>query len=161
MFIQNKDALKFIKENGPDTLINSLSINLRHWDKKTNSWVNNKSLEKQKEFIVKFYKRCSHSYEKPSMVDRGIQVILNSTLWTKKANGGAYKCMKVVVLIKENCFHSKLFKFQEGLGLDENDDGSIGVIINTSMSPWLRAQKTFKRIGLIIRNELYNAYGAV
>jgi len=139
----NKDALKFIKENGPDTLINSLSINLRHWDKKTNSWVNNKSLEKQKEFIVKFYKRCSHSYEKPSMVDRGIQVILNSTLWTKKANGGAYKCMK------------------EGLGLDENDDGSIGVIINTSMSPWLRAQKTFKRIGLIIRNELYNAYGAI
>ena len=51
--------------------------------------------------------------------------------------------------------------FQENLGLDEKDDGSIGVIINTSMSPWLRAQRTFKRIGLIIRNELYNAYGAV
>jgi hypothetical protein len=29
------------------------------------------------------------------------------------------------------------------------------------MSPWLRAQKTFKRIGTIIRNELYNAHGAV
>jgi hypothetical protein len=29
------------------------------------------------------------------------------------------------------------------------------------MSPWLRAQKTFKRIGIIIRNELYNAHGAV
>ena len=77
------------------------------------------------------------------MVDRGIQVILNSTVWTKNANGGAYKYMK------------------EALGLDEKDDEAIGVIINTSMSPWLRAQKTFKRIGLIIRNELYNAYGAV
>ena len=45
--------------------------------------------------------------------------------------------------------------------MDAADEGDIGVIINTSMSPWLRAQKTFKRIGFIIRNELYNAYGAV
>ena len=50
---------------------------------------------------------------------------------------------------------------KENLGLDVEDEGDIGVIINTSMSPWLRAQKTFKRIGFIIRNELYNAYGAV
>jgi len=141
--LKNEDATKFITENGPDTLINSLSVNVRYWDKETSSWINNKNLAKQKEFINKFYKRCSHSYEKPSMVDRGIQVILNSTVWTKNANGGAYHAMK------------------KDLGLDENDDGSIGVIINTSMSPWLRAQKTFKRIGLIIRNELYNAYGAI
>eukprot|EP00092_Neocalanus_flemingeri_P000078 GFUD01000080.1.p1 GENE.GFUD01000080.1~~GFUD01000080.1.p1 ORF type:complete len:1171 (-),score=266.56 GFUD01000080.1:163-3675(-) len=139
----NEEAMKFIKENGPDTLINSLSINIRYWDKKTNSWENNKNVAKQKDFINKFYKRCSHSYEKPSMVDRGIQVILNSTIWTKNANGGAYKYMK------------------EALGLDEKDDESIGVIINTSMSPWLRAQKTFKRVGFIIRNEMYNAYGAI
>jgi len=140
---QNEDAMEFIKENGPDTLINSLSINIRSWNSKTNSWDNNDSVKKQKDFIDKFYKRCSHSYEKPSMVDRGIQVILNSTVWTKNANGGAYNYMK------------------EALGLDQKDDDSIGVIINTSMSPWLRAQKTFKRIGLIIRNELYNAYGAI
>ncbi len=50
---------------------------------------------------------------------------------------------------------------QKGLGLDEVEEGSIAVIINTCMSPWLRAQKTFKRIGIIIRNELYNAHGAV
>ena len=140
---QNEEAMQFIRENGPDTLINSLSINIRTWCPKTNSWVNNKSVKKQREFLDKFYKRCSHSYEKPSMVDRGIQVILNSTVWTKNANGGAYKYMK------------------KALGLDEKDEEAIGVIINTSMSPWLRAQKTFKRIGLIIRNELYNAYGAV
>ena len=97
-FVQNEDALKFIRENGPDTLINCLSINIRYWDKKTNSWIKNKSVEKQKEFIDKFYKRCSHSYEKPSMVDRGIQVILNSTIWTKNANGGAYLAMKVITL---------------------------------------------------------------
>ena len=30
-----------------------------------------------------------------------------------------------------------------------------------SMSPWLRSQKTFSRLGFIIRNELYNAYGAI
>ena len=35
------------------------------------------------------------------------------------------------------------------------------MVINTSMSPWLRAQSTYKRLGLIIRNELYNAYGGV
>jgi len=139
----NEDAMRFIIENGPDTLINSLSVNMRYWDKDSEKWVNNKSIEKQKEFIDKFYKRCSHSYEKPTMVDRGIQVILNSTVWTKSANGGAYKYMK------------------EALGLDEEDDGNIGVIINTSMSPWLRAQKTFQRMGNIIRNELYNAYGAM
>ena len=50
---------------------------------------------------------------------------------------------------------------KEKHGLDAEDEGEIGVIINTSMSPWLRAQKTFKKIGFIIRNELYNAYGAV
>ncbi len=53
------------------------------------------------------------------------------------------------------------FFVQKGLGLDEREEGSIAVIINTCMSPWLRAQKTFKRIGIIIRNELYNAHGAV
>jgi hypothetical protein len=53
------------------------------------------------------------------------------------------------------------FIIQKGLGLDEREEGSIAVIINTCMSPWLRAQKTFKRIGIIIRNELYNAHGAV
>ena len=45
--------------------------------------------------------------------------------------------------------------------MDAEDEGEIGVIINTGMSPWLRAQKTFKKIEFIIRNELYNAYGAV
>ena len=29
------------------------------------------------------------------------------------------------------------------------------------MTPWLKAQKTFLRMSVIIRNELYNAYGAV
>ena len=95
--LKNEDATKFITENGPDTLINSLSVNVRYWDKETSSWINNKNLAKQKEFINKFYKRCSHSYEKPSMVDRGIQVILNSTVWTKNANGGAYHAMKVTI----------------------------------------------------------------
>jgi hypothetical protein len=56
---------------------------------------------------------------------------------------------------------SYILFFQKGLGLDETEEGSIAVIINTCMSPWLRAQKTFKRIGIIIRNELYNAHGAV
>ena len=50
---------------------------------------------------------------------------------------------------------------KEALGLDPDDDGKLGVIINTCMTPWLRAQKTFQRISVIIRNELYNAYGAV
>ena len=50
---------------------------------------------------------------------------------------------------------------KERLGLDANDDQDIGMIINTSMSPWLRAQASYRRLGLIIRNELYNAYGGV
>jgi len=141
--LDNDFAMEFIKENGPDTLINCLSINWRSWNKEKGTWENNKSLKKQREFLDKFYTRCSHSFEKPAMVDRGIQVILNSTVWNKKSHSGAYKSMK------------------ENLGLDAQDEGDIGVIINTSMSPWLRAQKTFKRIGFIIRNELYNAYGAV
>ena len=77
------------------------------------------------------------------MVDRGIEVILNSTIWTKNSHSGAYDSMK------------------ERLGLDPNDPQDIGMIINTSMSPWLRAQRTYKRLGVIIRNELYNAHGAV
>ena len=77
------------------------------------------------------------------MIDRGIQVILNSTVWTRTANGGAYSAMK------------------KKLGLDNEDESSIAMIINTSMSPWLRAQKSYKRLGTIIRNELYNAYGGV
>eukprot|EP00092_Neocalanus_flemingeri_P013687 GFUD01014760.1.p1 GENE.GFUD01014760.1~~GFUD01014760.1.p1 ORF type:complete len:1163 (-),score=280.67 GFUD01014760.1:114-3602(-) len=141
--LDNDFAMEFIKENGPDTLINCVSINWRSWNRESGTWENNKSLQKQREFLDKFYMRCSHSFEKPAMVDRGIQVILNSTVWNKKSHSGAYKNMK------------------QNLGLDDEDEGDIGVIINTSMSPWLRAQKTFKRIGFIIRNELYNAYGAV
>jgi hypothetical protein len=33
VLIQNREALNFIRENGPDTLINSISINFRTWDK--------------------------------------------------------------------------------------------------------------------------------
>ena len=45
--------------------------------------------------------------------------------------------------------------------MDPDDEGKLGVVINTCMTPWLRAQKTFQRMSDIIRNELYNAYGAV
>jgi len=140
---QNHEALHFLKETGPDTLINCVSINFRTWDKDKKVWVNNKSLENQRQFLNKFYKRCSHSYERPSMVDRGIQIILNSTTWEKESHSEVYKAMK------------------ESLGLASNEEGKLGVIINTCMTPWLRAQKTFQRISTIIRNELYNAYGAV
>ena len=77
------------------------------------------------------------------MVDKGIEVILNSTVWAEKTHSGAYRNMK------------------ELLGLEKGDNSDLGVIINTSMSPWLRAQATYKRLGMIIRNELYNAYGGV
>lgn len=77
------------------------------------------------------------------MVDKGIEVILNSTVWTEATHSGAYNFMK------------------ERLGLTAGDNKDIGMIINTSMSPWLRAQITYKRLGIIIRNELYNAHGAV
>ena len=105
--------------------------------------MNNKSIQTQRDFLDKFYSRCSHSVEKPAMVDKGIEVILNSTVWGQKTHSGAYTNMK------------------ELLGLDVSDKSDIGVIINTSMSPWLRAQATYKRLGMIIRNELYNAYGGV
>ena len=90
--LQNKDAMEFLKENGPDTLINCLSINFREW--KDGAWENNTKLDKQREFLDKFYKRCSHSYERPSMVDRGIQIILNSTTWEKESHTEVYKAMK-------------------------------------------------------------------
>ena len=154
---QNHEALHFLKETGPDTLINCVSINFRTWDKDKKVWVNNKSLENQRHFLNKFYKRCSHSYERPSMVDRGIQIILNSTTWEKESHSEVYKAMKVrrkiTALTKVN--------MQKSLGLASNEEGKLGVIINTCMTPWLRAQKTFQRISTIIRNELYNAYGAV
>ena len=137
------EALEFIRENGPDTLINSVAVNCRSWNVETDSWDNNKEIATQRDFLEKFYVRCSHSVEKPSLVDKGIEVILNSTVWGKKTHSGAYCNMK------------------KQLGLGEADNADIGVIINTSMSPWLRAQSTYKRLGMIIRNELYNAYGGV
>jgi len=144
---QNTEAMDFIRENGPDCLINCLSINFRQWESDGmcggGRWINNTSMEKQREFLDKFYKRCSHSYEKPSMVDRGIQIILNSTTWEKESHTEVYKAMK------------------ESLGLDPEEEGKLGVIINTCMTPWLRAQKTFQRMAVIIRNELYNAHGAM
>merc|ERR1719268_380474 len=102
--------MDFIIQNGPDTLINSLSLNTRKWNSKTNSWENNLSIKDQKDFINKFYKRCSHSYEKPSMVDRGIQVILNSTVWTVGYNGAAYYAMKVCSDTR-HCLVLQLFVF--------------------------------------------------
>ena len=137
------EALEFIRENGPDTLINSVAVNCRSWNVETDSWDNNKEIATQRDFLEKFYVRCSHSVEKPSLVDKGIEVILNSTVWGKKTHSGAYCNMK------------------KQLGLDQTDNADIGVIINTSMSPWIRANMTYKRLGIIIRNELYNAHGAV
>ena len=99
---QNKEAMEFLKENGPNTLINCLSINYREWDSDgqcgAGKWINNTSMEKQREFLNKFYKRCSHSYERPSMVDRGIQIILNSTTWEKESHTEVYKAMKVSLI---------------------------------------------------------------
>lgn len=42
LFNQNKEARDFIVENGPDTLINSLSINLRYWNETKGVWDYNK-----------------------------------------------------------------------------------------------------------------------
>ena len=139
----NKDteALDFLTQNGPDTLINCLSINFRVWE--GGRWVDNTSMEKQRQFLDKFYQRCSHSYEKPCMTDRGIQIILNSTTWEQESHQEVYRSMK------------------DKLGLDQEDESKLGVIINTCMSPWLKAHKTFLRTAIIVRNELYNAYGAM
>jgi len=142
-FENNFEAMEFLTENGPDSLINCISLNIREWNSETSEWQMNSSMEKQRDFHKKFIKRCGHCFEKPSMVDRGIQIILNSTVWEKETHSGAYNAMK------------------ERLGLDLGDESCMSVIINTCMSPWLRAQKTFKRIGTIIRNEMYNAYGAI
>ena len=92
---QNAEALEFLSECGPDTLINCLSVNFRVWDPEAGAWVRNTSMERQREFINKFYKRCSHSYERPYMVDRGIQIILNSTTWEKESHQEVYREMKV------------------------------------------------------------------
>ena len=100
-------------------------------------------MKRQREFLSKLMKRCSHSYEKPSMVDRGIQIILNSSAWELESHQEVYRAVK------------------EQMGLNREDESKLGVILNTCMSPWIRSQKTFHRIGTIIRNELYNAYGAV
>ena len=135
--------MEFLRESGPDTLINCLSINFRQWDAEEERWINNASMEDQRKFLAKLMKRCSHSYEKPSMVDRGIQIILNSSAWELESHEGVYK------------------KVKEEMGLSQEDTSNLGVILNTCMSPWIRSQKTFQRISIIIRNELYNAYGAV
>ena len=50
------------------------------------------------------------------MVDRGIEVILNSTKWTRETHSGAYDFMK------------------KRLGLDEGSPQDIGMIINTNES---------------------------
>ena len=135
--------MEFLRETGPDTLINCLAINFRWWDPEAKRWVNNASMERQRQFLAKLMKRCSHSYEKPSMVDRGIQIILNSSAWELESHEGVYRAVK------------------EQMGLSQEDQTELGVILNTCMSPWIRSQKTFQRISIIIRNELYNAYGAV
>jgi hypothetical protein len=75
---QNREALNFIRQNGPDTLINCISVNFRTWDTQTGGWVMNSSLKKQQSFVEKLYHRCSHSIEKPSMADKGVQVSLIS-----------------------------------------------------------------------------------
>ena len=142
-YFQNEAAREFLRESGPDTLINCLSINFRSWDQDSRVWVNNTSMERQREFLANLMKRCSHSYEKPSMVDRGIQVILNSSCWEAESHQEVYRAVK------------------KQMGLCEEDESKLGVILNTCMSPWIRSQKTFQRISTIIRNELYNAYGAV
>ena len=68
---------------------------------------------------------------------------MNSTTWESESHQEVYRSMK------------------HQLGLDLEDDSKLGVIINTCMNPWFKSQKTYRRMSFIIRNELYNAYGAV
>lgn len=148
VLLQNQKAMTFLIRNGPDTLINCISANFRVWDNASESWKLNDDPSKQIQFIDSFYKRCSHSIEKPSMVDRGIQVIMNSTTWDPSSHGKAYTCVKKTLGLR-------------GESENKNENKKIKMLINTCMSPWLRAQKTFERISVIIRNEFYNAVGAV
>ena len=69
--------MEFLRESGPDTLINCLSINFRRWDAEGKRWINNASMGDQRKFLAKLMKRCSHSYEKPSLVEywRSIEVL--------------------------------------------------------------------------------------
>ena len=60
-------------------------------------------MKKQREFLDKFYKRCSHSYEMPTMTDRGIQIILNSTVVSI-----AFIIIHLSYLNSDECFN-KLF----------------------------------------------------
>ena len=66
-------------------------------------------MEKQRQFIAKFYKRCSHSYERPYMVDRGIQIILNSTTWEKESHQEVYREMKVKKVVISKIQHNQQF----------------------------------------------------
>jgi len=90
--------------------------NIRSWNKEKSAWDLNSDIKRQEKFVKKFYQRCSHSFEKPSMVDRGIQIILNTTSWTKEGHGKAYTELK------------------EAIGLDMKDNRKISVVINTCMS---------------------------
>ena len=60
-------------------------------------------MQKQRLFVNKFYKRCSHSYEKPSMVDRGIQVYLFIVYWK---NSLRYLTEHREIITSKNCQYS-------------------------------------------------------
>ncbi|KAL4229059.1 hypothetical protein ACF0H5_012097 [Mactra antiquata] len=124
-------AMEFLKEIGPDTLINAFAVNLK----------GNTDLEKCNKITLEVFRRLSHTnpYEN---VMRVPLILTNSALHPMK-------------------FGRAVRQFKERLGLPGHTDGDLQFLINTVMNPWVAEIQKIIKVGSIVRQTVLDAIGMI
>lgn len=129
--IQDKEAMEYLKEVGPDTMIPCFSVNLKE----------NKNVEKCNEINLALFQDLAHTSSEQT-AHRIPMIVTSSSLVPHKHS----------VAVKN---------FKERLGLHSNNDKAVKYIITTCMDPWATSMEFMDDMAAIVRNSILCAIGTV
>ncbi|KAL4238900.1 hypothetical protein ACF0H5_003607 [Mactra antiquata] len=127
---KDRDAMEFLKNVGPDTLVNAFAVNLK----------GNTNLDLCNKITFEVFRRLSHTRTKEDEVYR-IPLILRSS---------KLHPMKFGVAVKQ---------FKERLGLPRESEGDLTFLINSVINPWIAQPNKIITIGSIVRQTVLDAVG--
>ncbi|KAL4238903.1 hypothetical protein ACF0H5_003610 [Mactra antiquata] len=126
------NAMKFLKNVGPDTLINPFAVNLK----------GNRDLDLCNKITYEVFRRLSHTRTKEEEIYRIPLILTSSKLHPTK-------------------FGVAVEQFKERLGLPGKTEGDLTFLINTVMDPWVAQPNKIITIGSIVRQTVLNAIGMI
>ncbi|XP_068716270.1 uncharacterized protein [Montipora foliosa] len=129
--VQDEEAMEYLKEIGPDTLMPCFSVNLK----------DNKSVELCNAINTALFQSLRHTSDEHSAHHIPMIVTASSMI--------PYKHSAAVA------------DFKERLGLEPNGDTPVKFIITTCMDPWATSIEFLDNMAVIMRNTILCAIGTV